>query len=107
MNANLRRGSVLIAVALVLLFWAFMHHLPFAGGPHGAVVRAEVRTAANVTSRTPVRIGGTDVGSVERLERAGGGGPAPNVLRLTPPRPGLGGDAEADGPHRPPLRGSA
>src|SRR4051794_16493987 len=106
MNANLRRGSVLIAVALVLLFWAFMHHLPFAGGPHGAVVRAEVRTAANVTSRTPVRVGGTDVGSVEKLEPAGGGRTTTIVMRITHPGIHVSEDAKADVRYRTLLGGS-
>jgi len=106
MNADLRRGSVLIAVALVLLFWAFMHHLPFAGGPHGAVVRAEVRTAANVSSRTPVRVGGTDVGSVERLERAGGGRTTTIVMRITKTGVRVSEDAQADVRYRTLLGGS-
>jgi ABC-type transporter Mla subunit MlaD len=101
-----RLGVAVLLVASILLYWAYLHHLPFAGGPDGAIVRAEVRTAANVNSRTPVRVGGTDVGTVEKLKSAGGGRTTTIVMRITEPSVSVRSDARADVRYRTLLGGS-
>ena len=78
----MRLGIGVLLVSSLLLYWAFLHHLPFAGGPTGSVLRAEVRNAANVNSRTPVRIGGTDVGKVESVRPGPDGKTSVVVMRI-------------------------
>jgi len=101
-----RLGLSVLAVAGLLLYWGYLHHLPFAGGPAGSIVRAEVRTAANVNSATPVRVGGIDVGTVERVIPSGGGLTSTLVMRITTPGVVVHADASAEVRFRTLLGGS-
>jgi ABC-type transporter Mla subunit MlaD len=101
-----RVGMAALAVASLLLYLAFLHDIPFFGGPSGTIVRAEVRTAANVSSRTPVRVGGTDVGKVEKIVSAGGGRASTLEMRITSPGVRVRNDATAQVRYRTLLGGS-
>jgi ABC-type transporter Mla subunit MlaD len=101
-----RLGVAVLTVAAILLYWAFLQDLPFVDTRGGTLVRAEVRTAASVHSRTPVRVGGTDVGKVERVESSGGGRTSTIVMRITEPGVTVRGDASAQVRYRTLLGGS-
>ncbi len=68
-----RNGAIFILGVLALV--AFM----YTGGTipllpkGGEVIKAEFSSAANVTTKTPVRVRGVDVGKVEKVERRPGG----------------------------------
>jgi ABC-type transporter Mla subunit MlaD len=79
----LRNGIITLSIGGLLLFWGFTHHLPFAGGGDGRVVRAQFASANQVNSRTPVRMGGVDVGQVERVEPGLGRRGSTVVMRIT------------------------
>lgn len=91
---NRRTGVAVLIVLLAGLYAAFAHRLPFLGGPGGTVVRARFAQANEINSGTPVRVGGIDVGTVQRLD------PAPGhttvvVMRITQPGLALHRDAGA------------
>jgi phospholipid/cholesterol/gamma-HCH transport system substrate-binding protein len=73
-------GIAAIAVTALLLMWGFTQKIPFIGGGGGQLVRAEVSSADAVNDRTPVRIGGVEVGRVDRIER--GRTPSTSILVL-------------------------
>jgi phospholipid/cholesterol/gamma-HCH transport system substrate-binding protein len=74
--------AILVVLALLLVF-GFTLHVPIVGGHGGRLVRAVLASADEVTTRTPVRVGGVDVGKVDHIER----GPSPEtsivVMRIT------------------------
>lgn len=81
-----RTGLLLLAASGLLLYVAFVHQLPFLGGAGGRILRADFAQANEVNDATPVRIGGIDVGTVERLA-PGANHTTVLVMRIT--RPGL------------------
>lgn len=103
---HLRFGLWVLLISFVLLYWGFVHHLPFMGGPEGRVVLAEVRTAANVNKRTPVRVGGIDVGTIEKVVASGAGHTSTIAMRLKDDDVDLRSDASADVRFRTLLGGS-
>ena len=79
---TLRSGVIMLVIGGVLLHWAFLHRLPFVPEATPATIEAEFASAANVNSRTPVRIRGVTVGEVERVEASGDGRTSVVVMAL-------------------------
>jgi virulence factor Mce-like protein len=79
-----RTGALVLVVLVVLVYLALTHNFPFLGGPGGQVVRARFAQANEVNDSTPVRVGGVQVGSVQRLD-PGPGYTTMLVMRLTQP----------------------
>ncbi|EHN10673.1 putative Mce family protein [Patulibacter medicamentivorans] len=76
-----RAGLAAIAVLVLLLVVAFGGWRPWAGS--GTIVRARFATAEQlVAGRTPVRIAGVQVGTVQRIERGPDGRSAIVVLQI-------------------------
>ncbi len=65
----MRNGSIFLAVFALISMFAFLGGtLPFF--PKGGyTIKAEFDTAANVTTKTPVRLRGVRIGKVEKVER--------------------------------------
>ncbi len=91
-DTTVRSGVVVLFIAGVLLYWAFVHHLPFLGGSLGPTVRAEFAEASNLNPRTPVRIDGVNVGKVVNLAAADHG--RATIVTMTVGR--WGGDIHRD-----------
>jgi ABC-type transporter Mla subunit MlaD len=70
---TLRSGCILLAVAGLLLYMAFVHAVPLVPKSTPATVSANFASAANVNTATPVRIGGITIGTVSRVIPADGG----------------------------------
>src|SRR3954452_24183877 len=62
-------GLILIVAIAILAFIAFSPSLPFSS-PYEA--KAVFANAANIQARSPVRIGGVNIGEVKSVERQGG-----------------------------------
>lgn len=89
-----RAGLAAFAVLAVLLVVAFGGWRPWAGG--GPIVRAQFATADQlVDGRTPVRIAGVKVGTVDRIQRSVDGRGSVVVMRIDDDRVRLGRDAAA------------
>lgn len=67
----LRNGVILIALVVLLLWAGYSRSIPFLPGG-GTEVQARFANATQVQSGTVVRVGGVDVGSVEKVERERG-----------------------------------
>lgn len=66
-NRNFAIGAIVLGVAVFALVSAVTHHVPLISTESGRVVRAEFAAANQVTTRTPVRVGGVDVGEVDEV----------------------------------------
>lgn len=90
-----RLGIAALIVLVLLLIVAFAGWRPWAGG--GLPVRAQFATAEQlVPSRTPVRVAGVRVGSVDRVERSPDGRGSVVVMKLTDDGVRVSRDASAD-----------
>lgn len=82
------RPKVMLNGALFLAAWAVVVAVMYTGGSiplmpkGGTTVKAEFATAANVTTKTPVRIKGVDVGKVEKVERRADGDGVVITMRI-------------------------
>ena len=68
-----RNGAILLLVALLVIVGAVLHKIPILDSASGYTVRADFAKVNNVNDRTPVRVGGVDVGTVSGV----GAGPDP------------------------------
>jgi len=92
----MRNGSIFLLISFALLGFAYLGGtVPF--WPKGGyTVKAEFETAANVTTKTPVRVRGVKVGKVEKVERRAGGDGVVVTMRITDDGVDLRRDAHAD-----------
>ena len=77
-----RIGAAVLVALGVFLYVALVHSIPFIGGGGGRILKADFAQTNEVNDATPVRVGGVDVGTVERLDS----GPAHTtilVMRIT------------------------
>jgi len=79
----LRTGAVLIAVGVAVAYSALTLELPLLTDS-GRTVTMRLDDAANARAGQPVRVGGVDVGKVERVEPGPGGGGARLTLEVDP-----------------------
>lgn len=74
---------------IVLLLFGFVLMFAYLGGTvpfwpkDGYTIKAEFTTAANVTTKTPVRVAGVKIGKVEKVERRDGGDGVVVTMRIT------------------------
>lgn len=79
---TIRNGTIfLAAVAAIVGFMFLGGTVPFLP-KGGTTVKAEFETAANVTTKTPVRVRGIDIGQVEKVERRPGGDGVVVTMRI-------------------------
>lgn len=92
----MRNGLIVVGVCGFVAMFAFLGGtVPF--WPKGGyTVKAEFDTAANVTTKTPVRVRGVKVGKVEKVERREGGNGVVVTMRITDDGFKLRRDARAD-----------
>src|SRR5919198_1053962 len=62
-------GAIVLAIALVAVYFGFTKHVPFT---HGFRVKAVVPSANSIRTNSPVRIAGVNVGKVKKIERQDG-----------------------------------
>jgi virulence factor Mce-like protein len=66
-----RFGLIFLIVIAVLVYFGFTKHLPF---KHGYQLKGVFASAVNIKPKSPVRIGGIDVGKVTGIKREGSTG---------------------------------
>lgn len=88
-------GLAAFAVIGLLLYSGFAFRLPFMGSGGGTLARIAVATADAVSSRTPVRVRGVNVGRVDHVVPGPDGRTAILVLRITDPAVHVRRDARA------------
>src|SRR4051794_6107657 len=64
----MRNGVIVLLASALGLWFCLTHSLPLLSREHGRVVRAEFANVNQVDTRTPVRVGGVDVGKVEKIQ---------------------------------------
>jgi virulence factor Mce-like protein len=92
----LRNGAITLAVIALVLYCGFTRSVPFMGGAEGTLVRAEFATANDIDDRTPVRVGGIKVGTVESVEVAPGSRSAVVTMRIEDGDVSMRRDARAE-----------
>lgn len=71
----LRTGSIFLTIAILIIVGAVIHKLPIIDSVGGYTVTADFAKTNDVNTRSPVRVGGVDVGIVTDV------GPGPNPQR--------------------------
>ena len=92
----LRIGFAVLAAGTLALWFCLTHSLPFLTHQHGRLVRAEFASANQVDTRTPVRVGGVDVGKVDAIQLEPGRRVALVTMRISDSGVTLHSDASAD-----------
>ena len=72
MSREQRRGAIVVAAMLLLIFVAFSGQVPLFGGESGTTITARFAQANQLDDTTPVRLGGVDVGHVSSMRAAPG-----------------------------------
>lgn len=63
----LRNGVVVLGLIALVVYMAVAHDIPLINGKPGYTVRAEFASVNQVSTNTPVRVNGVDVGKVDRI----------------------------------------
>jgi phospholipid/cholesterol/gamma-HCH transport system substrate-binding protein len=61
-------GAAVVVISVIALYSAATHNIPILFGKHGESVKIEFAAANQVSKRTVVRVGGIDVGRVDKVE---------------------------------------
>jgi virulence factor Mce-like protein len=82
-DTRMRSGLLVLLAGAVLAIVTFGGGIPLVGGDGGRTVYAELAFAPQLNTKTPVRVGGVDVGRVEEVTVADGGRTARVEMRVT------------------------
>ena len=66
-----RFGVIVIVITAIVVYFGFTKHIPF---KHGFRLKAVFGTAVNISPKSPVRIAGVNVGTVNSIKREGNTG---------------------------------
>lgn len=94
-DTSLRSGAIVLGLIVAAFAVALGGGVPVLGGDGGRTVRATFTFAPQLNEKTPVRVGGVDVGRVESVERADDGRAALVTMRITDDDVALHEDATA------------
>lgn len=64
----LRNGVIVIGIVALAVYMAVAHDIPVINGKPGYTVRAEFASVNQLSTNTPVRVNGVDVGIVDKIE---------------------------------------